>query len=297
MNKEFNKGLLLAGFGSFWWGFFGVLYFKYITFIGYIELVVHRCLWTTLTLILTTFFFSKWDIFFKIIKSKQNLIYLFISGFLIFMNWGVWIYAIATNRIIDAGYDKIFVYASTGSVYGALDTVCTEQAQPNPISTYAIYKLLGEKQLEGTDAVILRPATAFGVSNRLRHDLLVNDFVRKACNNVSMTLFEGHHKRTFLSVNDLVRAFAWGIEKYDVMKGDIWNVGDNRLNYTKLEICQMIQNIIPTWHYTIDNNLLHDQDGRNYFVDYEKIRNIGFTGNETLKQGIINLIKVYKNLL
>ena len=104
MNKEFNKGLLLAGFGSFWWGFFGVLYFKYITFIGYIELVIHRCLWTTLTLILTTFFFSKWDIFFKIIKSKQNLIYLFISGFLIFLNWGVWIYAIATNRIIDASF-------------------------------------------------------------------------------------------------------------------------------------------------------------------------------------------------
>ena len=104
MNKEFNKGLLLAGFGSFWWGFFGVLYFKYITFIGYIELVVHRCLWTTLTLILTTFFFSKWNIFFKIIKNKQNLIYLFISGFLIFMNWGVWIYAIATNRIIDASF-------------------------------------------------------------------------------------------------------------------------------------------------------------------------------------------------
>ena len=104
MNKEFNKGLLLAGFGSFWWGFFGVLYFKYITFIGYIELVVHRCLWTTLTLILTTFFFSKWDIFFKIINNKQNLIYLFVSGFLIFMNWGVWIYAIATNRIIDASF-------------------------------------------------------------------------------------------------------------------------------------------------------------------------------------------------
>ena len=104
MNKEFNKGLLLAGFGSFWWGFFGVLYFKYITFIGYIELVIHRCLWTTLTLILTTFFFSKWDVFFKIIKSKQNLIYLFISGFLIFINWGVWIYAIATNRIIDASF-------------------------------------------------------------------------------------------------------------------------------------------------------------------------------------------------
>ena len=104
MNKEFNKGLLLAGFGSFWWGFFGVIYFKYIAYIGHIELVVHRCLWTAFTLILTTFFFSKWNIFFKIIKNKSNLFYLFISGFLIFINWGVWIYAIATNRIIDASF-------------------------------------------------------------------------------------------------------------------------------------------------------------------------------------------------
>ena len=104
MNKDFNKGLLLAGFGSFWWGFFGVIYFKYIAYIGHIELVVHRCLWTAFTLILTTFFFSKWNIFFKIVKNKSNLFYLFISGFLIFINWGVWIYAIATNRIIDASF-------------------------------------------------------------------------------------------------------------------------------------------------------------------------------------------------
>ncbi len=104
MNKEFNKGLLLAGFGSFWWGFFGVIYFKYIAYIGHIELVVHRCLWTAFTLILTTFFFSKWNIFFQIVKNKSNLFYLFISGFLIFINWGVWIYAIATNRIIDASF-------------------------------------------------------------------------------------------------------------------------------------------------------------------------------------------------
>ncbi len=104
MNKEFNKGLLLAGFGSFWWGFFGVIYFKYISYIGHIELVVHRCLWTAFTLILTTFLFSKWSIFFKIVKNKSNLFYLFISGFLIFINWGVWIYAIATNRIIDASF-------------------------------------------------------------------------------------------------------------------------------------------------------------------------------------------------
>ena len=104
MHKEFNKGLLLAGFGSFWWGFFGVIYFKYITYIGHVEVVVHRCLWTTFTLIITTFLFSKWSIFFKIIKNKKYLIYLFFSGFLIFINWAVWIYAIATNRIIDASF-------------------------------------------------------------------------------------------------------------------------------------------------------------------------------------------------
>jgi len=104
MNKEFNKGLLLAGFGSFWWGFLGVLYFKYITFIGHIELVVHRCLWTTFTLIITTFLFSKWHVFFIIIQNKKYLIYLFFSGLLIFINWAVWIYAIATNRIIDASF-------------------------------------------------------------------------------------------------------------------------------------------------------------------------------------------------
>ena len=104
MNKEFNKGLLLAGSGSFWWGFIGVIYFKSITYIGHIELVVHRCLWSTVTLILTTFFFSKWHIFFEILKSKKNLIYLFFSGNLIFVNWAAWIYAIATNRIIDASF-------------------------------------------------------------------------------------------------------------------------------------------------------------------------------------------------
>ncbi len=104
MNTKFNKGLLLAGSGSFWWGFIGVIYFKSITYIGHIELVVHRCLWSTVTLILTTFLFSKWNIFFSIIKSKRNLIYLFFSGNLIFINWAAWIYAIATNRIIDASF-------------------------------------------------------------------------------------------------------------------------------------------------------------------------------------------------
>ena len=104
MNKEFNKGLLLAGSGSFWWGFIGVIYFKSFTYIGHIELVIHRCLWSTFTLIITTFIFSKWNIFFEIIRSTKILLYLFFSGSLIFINWAAWIYAIATDRIIDASF-------------------------------------------------------------------------------------------------------------------------------------------------------------------------------------------------
>jgi|TARA_R110001632_G_scaffold64807_4_gene153911 nucleoside-diphosphate-sugar epimerase len=201
-----------------------------------------------------------------------------------------------TNRVIKASAGKPFVYASTGSVYGALDSVCTELVEPNPISTYSVYKLAGERVLEGTDAVILRPATAFGVSNRLRNDLLINDFVRKACQGEHMTLFEGHFKRTFISINDLVRSFAWGIERFDEMKGQVWNVGDETLNHTKLEICETIKRHIPDWTFENNTTLAHDQDGRNYFVDYTKIRELGYTAEETLDQGIKNLIKVYKNL-
>jgi chloramphenicol-sensitive protein RarD len=102
--KNFNKGLALAAFGSFWWGVFGVIYFKYISFIGHIEVVVHRCIWTSFFLILTTFYFSKWSIFFKIIFNYKNFITLFFSGLLIFINWAVWIYAISTERIIDASF-------------------------------------------------------------------------------------------------------------------------------------------------------------------------------------------------
>ncbi len=104
MKKEFNKGLLLTSLGSFWWGFIGVLYFEYVSFIGHIELVVHRCLWTAVMLIITTSFFSKWNSFLRIISNKNILLSLFISGFLIFTNWAVWIYAVATERIIDASF-------------------------------------------------------------------------------------------------------------------------------------------------------------------------------------------------
>ncbi len=104
MKKDLYQGLLLTSFGSFWWGFIGVIYFKYIEFIGYIEVIIHRCVWTTVTLIISTFFFSKWKIFLFIISNKTNLLALFFSGLLIFINWAVWIYAISTNRIIDASF-------------------------------------------------------------------------------------------------------------------------------------------------------------------------------------------------
>ena len=104
MNKDFNKGLFLTSLGSFWWGFIGVIYFHYISFIGYIEVIVHRCLWTAVALLITTTLYSKWNLFIDTIKNFKNLFYLFISGFLIFSNWSVWIYAVATDRIIDASF-------------------------------------------------------------------------------------------------------------------------------------------------------------------------------------------------
>jgi chloramphenicol-sensitive protein RarD len=104
MKKEFNKGLILTSLGSFWWGFIGVLYFQYVSFIGHIELVVHRCIWTSVILVFTTTFFSKWKIFLDIVTKKKYLIALFFSGFLIFINWAVWIFAVATDKIIDASF-------------------------------------------------------------------------------------------------------------------------------------------------------------------------------------------------
>ena len=104
MNEQFNKGILLTSLGSFWWGFIGVLYFEFVSFIGHVELVVHRCIWTAVMLIITTSIFSKWKFFYNIIKDKKKLLALFLSGFLIFINWSIWIYAVATEKIIDASF-------------------------------------------------------------------------------------------------------------------------------------------------------------------------------------------------
>ena len=101
---NFNKGIISSSVGSFWWGFIGTYYFQYISFVGTFEVVVHRCIWTALILLITTTFFNKWHLFKEIIINKKKLFVLIITSFLIFANWTIWISAVATNRIIDASF-------------------------------------------------------------------------------------------------------------------------------------------------------------------------------------------------
>ena len=116
---DFNKGIISSSLGSFWWGFLGTYYFQYITFVGTIEVVVHRCIWTSLMLLITTTFFKKWHILKKIIFDKKKLLILLITSILIFGNWSIWIYAVATNRIIDASFGY-FIFPIISVFFGFL---------------------------------------------------------------------------------------------------------------------------------------------------------------------------------
>tara|TARA_B100000700_G_scaffold273070_1_gene317136 strand:+ start:44 stop:916 length:873 start_codon:yes stop_codon:yes gene_type:complete len=117
--KSFNKGILSASSGSIWWGFLGTYYFQYITYVGTFEVVAHRCLWTAALLLITTIFFSKWNLLISILKNKKKMFFLLITSILIFCNWSVWIYAVATNKIIDAslGY---FIFPILSIFFGYL---------------------------------------------------------------------------------------------------------------------------------------------------------------------------------
>ena len=103
-NNDFHKGITLTALGSFWWGVIGVIYFKYISFVGHIEVVLHRCIWTAFFLIISTSYLSKWRIFLNTVGDYKILLTLFLSGLLIFINWAVWIYAVTNNQIIDASF-------------------------------------------------------------------------------------------------------------------------------------------------------------------------------------------------
>ena len=104
MKKKLLSGILFSSAGSFWWGVIGVFYFKYVSFAGTVELVVHRTIWTAFILLLSIIFYSRWDFFFEILNNKKKLFILFISGLLIFINWFTWIYAVVTNRLIDTSF-------------------------------------------------------------------------------------------------------------------------------------------------------------------------------------------------
>ena len=104
MKQKIINGILYSAVGSFWWGIIGVLYFKYVSFVGHIELVIHRTIWTAFILIFTTTYLSKWNIVLSILKDFKKLSILFLTGLLIFTNWGLWIYAVVTNRLIDASF-------------------------------------------------------------------------------------------------------------------------------------------------------------------------------------------------
>ena len=116
---NFNKGIIASSSGSLWWGFLGTYYFQYITFVGTLEVVVHRCIWTTLILLITTTFLNKWHLLKKIISDKKKLLILAITSLLIFGNWTVWIYAVATNKIIDASFGY-FIFPIISVFFGFL---------------------------------------------------------------------------------------------------------------------------------------------------------------------------------
>ena len=116
---NFNRGIIASSSGSLWWGFIGTYYFQYITFVGTFEVVVHRCIWTTLILLITTTFLNKWHLLKKIISDKKKLLILSITSLLIFGNWTIWIYAVATNKIIDASFGY-FIFPIISVFFGFL---------------------------------------------------------------------------------------------------------------------------------------------------------------------------------
>ena len=117
--SKFNKGIISSTSASFWWGFLGTYYFQYISFVGTLEVVAHRCIWTSIILLFTTIIFKKWNLFLQIFQNKKNIIILIITSLLIFSNWSIWIYAVATNRIIDASFGY-FIFPILSVFFGFL---------------------------------------------------------------------------------------------------------------------------------------------------------------------------------
>ena len=196
-----------------------------------------------------------------------------------------------TKNVIKASSkNQLIIFGSTGSNYGAVEDICTEETPLNPLSLYGQTKTIAEKMLlEERTTIAWRFATAFGVSARLRLDLLINDFTYKAITQGYMVIYEKHFMRTFIHVHDMGRAFLFGIENHDQMKNNVYNVGSEKMNYSKEQICEMIKKRTEVYiHYA---DIDKDADKRNYIVNYDKINKLGYTTTIRVEDGIDELIR------
>ncbi len=190
---------------------------------------------------------------------------------------------------------QLVMMPTTNSAYGTGDknNFCTEESPLNPISIYAKEKVAIEKELmQRENAISFRLATVFGMSPRMRIDLLVNDFTYRAVYDRFVVLFESSFKRNYVHVRDVSRVFRHAIEHFDRMKGQIYNVGLSEANVSKRELCEHIQKQVPDFVF-LDAPVGKDPDQRNYIVSNAKIEATGFKPMYSLDAGISDLIKGY----
>ncbi len=200
---------------------------------------------------------------------------------------------IGTKNVIS-GLDgsQLLLYGSTGSNYGSVQGVCTEETPLNPLSIYAETKKLGEEEvLKYNNHIAYRFATAFGVSPRLRLDLLINDLSYTAFTQKYIAVYESHFMRTFIHIRDIAKSFLFAIDNQDRMKNEVFNVGDWSMNYSKKDVCEMIKKKTDCFVHYADFD--GDADKRDYVVSYDKIKNVGYECTLGVEQGIDELIKVF----
>lgn len=187
--------------------------------------------------------------------------------------------------------DQKFLFASTGSIYGQVpDYVCNENTPRAPITLYGETKAQAEQLvLDAGNGIAYRYATAFGVSPRMRLDLMPNDFTYQAVKNRNLIVYEGGFKRTFVHVRDMARSFLFALERWDDIKDDVYNVGHESMNFTKEDVARKILEHVD--YYLHFAEVGHDADQRNYEVSYEKIRAKGFETTIDLDRGIAELVR------
>ena len=192
--------------------------------------------------------------------------------------------------------DQQIIMPTTNSAYGSGENnnYCDENSPLRPLSLYAKDKVLVEQELmHNARATSLRLATVFGISPRMRLDLLVNNFVHRALTDKFIVLFEGQFKRNYVHVRDVSRAFCFAIEHPDKMQGEIFNFGLSEANISKIKLCEAIQKYIPEFTF-LEAPLGKDPDQRNYIVSNNKIESRGIKAQINLSDGILELIKGLK---